>query len=263
MLSELIPEQPVNSAKDDSLPGSRGAAFLAGLPHLIMGLLIAAGKIFTLDISSNGIAYLGGFLGVLVILVLVAAGRRGWPLWSASWYLYGTWVGIAVIGLVIERLDLQESWRYTNAVFVGWMLVCVLAYFYLLLRNRLKGLLAIAFFLPLLGVMMLEFIPDPIEGWLALFLGLLSGVSAGWSVRHAKLVPALRLGIAVNLGAGLLLSYVGEYQVRNLPGIPFHEPSFPSFLSFLLLYTGASLALIAIPFLVRSLLDFGRKQFGS
>lgn len=143
--------QPSASSAAERQPGSWGAAILAGLPHLLIGLLFAAGRFGTLDIyevSQTGNLILGIGLALLVIGVLIVAWRCGWPLWSASWYLYGTWLTLAVVGLTIESPDLEDSWRYTNVLFIAWILLCICGYFVILTRSKLHGLLSVAFLFP-------------------------------------------------------------------------------------------------------------------
>ena len=94
---------------EERQPGAWGVAFLAGLPHLLMGLLIGLGKLSVFDVyqTSQTISVIIGLaLALLVVAMLMLAWRRGWPLWSASWYLYGVWVTIAILGLTIENLNL-------------------------------------------------------------------------------------------------------------------------------------------------------------
>ena len=252
---------------EDHQPGTWGAAFLAGLPHLLMGLLIGLGKLSVFDVyetSQVTPVIIGVTLALLVAAMLIFAGRRGWPLWSASWYLYGTWVTIAIIGLTIESLDLEESWRYTNALFFGWVFLCIIGYFVVLSKSKLHGLLSVAFLFPLLGVMFLEFIPNPIEGWLAIGLGLLIALSAGTIVKLGEFRSELWFVLGVNAIAGLSLAYVGEYQIKELPpNIPAHVPKFSNFLEILALYCIFALGIIALPFLLRGLWNFGRRKLAS
>ena len=110
-------------------PGSWKAAFLAGLPHILMGLLIGTGKLLTTATSrpSQTMSIIAGIsLMGLVVVVLFFAWRRGWPLWSASWYGYGTWAAMALISLAISQLELNEDWRYSNALFLGWIGLCII-----------------------------------------------------------------------------------------------------------------------------------------
>jgi hypothetical protein len=243
-------------------------AFLAGMPHLLMGLLIGIGKLLSATEvyppSQAVSSFVGVFLGLLVVVVLIAAWRLGWPLWSASWYLYGTWVGMVIIALGIERLDLNQPWRYNDALFLGWVILILIGYFRLLIKDRLKGLLAIAFIFPILGVPMLEFVPNPIEGWVGIGLGLMAALAVGGIMRMGDFRTALGLVIVVNVIAGFTLAYVGEYKMTDLPSnIPAHVPRFTNFLELLTLYSVFALGLIAAPFVLQGLWDIGKRRLYS
>lgn len=257
----LLPSKPATTERQ---PGTWGAAFLAGLPHLLMGWLIGAGKLGIFDIyqvSQTGNAIIGIGLALLVMGMLIFAWRCGWPLWSASWYLYGTWVTLVIIGLGIENLDLENSWIYTYALFLGWILLCIVGYFIILSKSKLHGLLSVAFLFPLLGVMFLEFIPNPIEGWLAIGLGLFTALTVASIVRIGNFHVGLWLVLGVNMIAGLSLAYVGEYQIKDLPpGLPTHIPKFGNFLELLTVYSIFGLGVVALPFILRSVWNFGKRK---
>ena len=252
------------SKTEDRQPGSWGAATLAGLPHLLMGLLIGLGKFFVFDLygTSQTISIITGLaLTLLVAGMLILALRRGWPLWSASWYFYGTWVLLMVAGLVIERLNLEESWRYTTVMFLGWILICILGYFWILSKSKLHGLLSVAFLFPMLSIVMMEFIPNPIEGWLAISVGLLASLTAGAIVRIGIFRLALGLIFSLNLTVGLIWAYISEYKMLDLPpGLPAHVPKFGNFLEFLAIYSIFGLGIVALPFILRTLWIFGKRK---
>lgn len=257
----LSPSRPVAS---ECNPSTWGAAFLAGLPHLLMGLLIGAGKLGIFDIykvSQTGTAIIGIGFALLVIGTLIFAWRLGWPLWSASWNLYGAWVTIAIIEIGIESLNLENSWIYTNTLFLVWIIVCVIGYFLILSKSKLHGLLSGAFLFPLLSVVMMEFIPNPIEGWMAIIVGLATALMAVVITRVGSLQLALRFVLGLNLAVGLAWAYISEYKMRDLPaGIPTHIPKFSNFLEFLVLYSIFGLGIVALPFILRSLWNFGRRN---
>ncbi len=252
---------------DISKPGSWGATFMAGIPHFLMGLLFGVGKILSDDIyhgPATLINILALCLGLLVIILLITAWRRGWPLWSASWYLYGTWVGLVIFGLGIEKLDLDEQWRYTNAMFFGWILFCIIGYFILITKSKLHSLVAIAFFFPMLGIMFLEFIPNPIEGWLAIGLGSLSGLIVASVVRVGEFRSGLWSVLTINIIASLSIAYVNEYQMKDLPpNIPAHIPNFGNFLAHLIVYTFIGLGVVMVPFILRNFWNFTRTRISS
>ena len=110
--------------------------------------------------------------------------------------------------------------------------------------------------------MFLEFIPDPIEGWLAIGLGTLTALTVGAIIRSGEFRFGLWSVISVNVIAGLSLAYVGEYQMKDLPlNIPAHSPKFGNFLELLALYSIFALGVVALPFFVRGLMHFTRNKF--
>lgn len=248
-------------------PGSWGAAFLAGLPHLIMGLLIGVGKLGGFDlfqVSETGNLIIGVSLAALVIGILIFAWRHGWPLWSASWYFYGTFVSFGVISLAIENANLDDAWRYTNALYLIWILFCIIGYFVILLKSKIYGLLSVACLFPMLSISMFEFIPNPIEGWFAMAVGLFSGLAAGMIVRARNFRPALVLVLGVNLTVGLAWAFISEYKMLDLPpGIPAHIPQFTNFLGFLAFYSIFGLGVVTIPFILRGLWNISRRKLVS
>jgi hypothetical protein len=248
----------------DHNPGSWGAAILAGLPHLLIVLIGVASFLHNggfYQFSQNALAALGISLGLLVAIILLYAWRQKWPLWSASWYGYSQFILLAISTYVIVELDLNQSWRYTNALFLGWIAVWGIGYLYLFFRDRLRALLTIFFLIPFLGVMMLEFIPDPIEGWLFVSLALLNALTAATIVRLGSYRVSLGLVVGVNLVAALALAYIGEYMLLDLPtNAPPHNPQFLNFLALLALYTIVALILIGTPFLIQGVVNYGRRK---
>jgi hypothetical protein len=255
----------MQAAADAHQPGSWGAAILAGLPHLLAGLLSGWSGLLTQSIDPDQrIATILLFgLAILVTTLLIIAWRRGWPLWSASWYLYGTWIVLVVISQVIEKLNLEESWRYSSAMLLGWLIFCIIGYFSLSLKSKLHALLAIAFLFPFIGLASLEFIPDNIEGWLAIALGLLAALVSSAIVRIGDFRTALGLVLGDNLIAGLALAYTSEYLLVLPPEAPTNIPQFSNFLERLILYSIFGLGIVALPFALRGLWSFGRRKLAS
>ena len=223
-----------------------------------MSLLIGTGKLLdqTVEIHQRFSTFLGVGLGLLVVIVLLIAWRRGWPLWSASWYMYGSWVVMALISFTIKSLPLRDSWRYTNALFLLWILLCIVAYFFLFARDRVRGIVTVAFLFPFLGVSMLEFIPNPIEGWLAISLGVLSSLIVGAVIRIGDFRIGLGLILSANIGAGLVLAFISEYQMKDLPpGIPPHDPKLTTAIGRLMFFLIFALGIICIPILLHRIRD--------
>lgn len=252
-------------AASEHLPGSWRAAILAGLPHLLMGLVIGAGRFLTLSDTNQPLQIVSTILGIslalLVAIILFYAWRRSWPLWSASWYGYGFLFLMGIVSLIIFELNIQESWRFTLAAFFIWLGIWGTAYLYLFFRDRLRALLTIFFIVPLIGVMTLEFVPNSIEGWLAICLGLLAALTAGTIVRFGSYRVTLALVIGVNLVTALILAFIDEYKILDLPStFPPHSPKFSNFLQLLALYTIVTLILIGTPFLIQGLVNLGRRK---
>lgn len=228
-------------------PGPLKAPFLAALPHVLMGLLIGIGKLLSTCESMPSprtSSVVGVLLVCLVAGVLYYAWRRGWPLWSANWYGYGTWIVLAAIVFAFQRLDLGNDSPYANVLFLVWFGVCVNGYLLILVKDRLKALMAIAFLFPLLGVQFLEFVPNPIEGWVAIGVGLLIALITGITTHVGDFSTGLKLLLGGNLVVGLALAYVGEYQASDLPSsVPF-SPSFSKFAVLLGLNWAVALGLI-------------------
>jgi hypothetical protein len=228
-----------------------------------MGLLIGTSK-FLSTASTQPVQTMGLIAGIslmsLVVIVLLFAWRRAWPLWSASWYGYSTWVTMAFVSFGISRLELDQIWGYTTVLYLGWLGLCITGYFFLLSTNRLKALLAIAFFFPILSVMFLEFVPNPIEGWLAIGLGLLTSLTAGAIVRLGDFRLGLKFALGVNAVTGLFLAYVGEYQISDLPSGIHHVPSLSNFAQLLTLYLILALGLILGPLLLANLWNFASNR---
>ena len=262
----------LSSSKEDQSqlterqPGTWSAAILAGLPHLLIGLLIGVSELsnLSIQINKNISNTLGISFGILVIVILIYAWQRAWPLWSASWYIYGSWVVMAMIALTLERLDLKEIWRYNNTINAGWILLCVIGYFILVSKSKLHGLLSVAFLFPMLSILTLEQIPRTIEGWLAISAGILAALAAGIIIRLGDLYPALILVLGSNLAIGLNWAYIREYKMFDLSsGIANHVPQFSNFLSSLAIYSIFGLGVVIFPFILRGLWSFGRRKLAS
>jgi len=266
-ISEPIHHLGTPSQKVVHQSGDWRSAFLAGLPHFLVGLIGAIGKIYgsgAYPLYTPIATAIAIALMLLVVGLLLYAWRTHWPLWSASWYMHGAWIVIVILSLGIERLNLEESWRYTNLLLPIWIGACVVGYFLILSRDRLKGLLAIAFVFPFIGLGSLEFIPNSFEAWLAIVVSALVALAAAAVVRLGGFHTALVTVLGANALAGLMLAYTSEYQLKDLPsGAPAHIPQFSGFLALLGLYLLIGVGVVSLPFLVQGLWRFGKRGFTS
>jgi hypothetical protein len=224
-VSTPIPIQATPSTHADlPHPGTWREAALAAFPHLFWGIVIGLGKLDQVIFSRSVLETLGYLYVPIAILfflltasVLLFAWKRGWPVWSATWYGYAAWGVVVCISLANELLGLTESWIFNNAFILLSLLAMLLGYLALFRRDRLKALLAAFFLLPVLSTATLEFVPDPVEGLLGLLFGLSAALASGWIVRLGAWRFGLGLALALNLLAGVFLSYVSVY-LAEFPG---------------------------------------------
>jgi hypothetical protein len=240
-----------------------GSAVLAGLPHLLMGLLIGWDDFFpqndiqTLRVVSTA---LGLLLAGLFVYVLTRAARNGWPLWSASWYGYLAWVVLALIGGLLNLIQSERIWVFNLAMLLGWLGAIVIGYLYLFASDRLRALLAILFLFPIMGLLSIEFIPNLIEGALAIGTWGLAAVTAALILRSGDYRRGLLYSLLLVVVLSLAISYVAVYQASGLPEfIPFN-PRFSDFVSTLTMFLAIGAALFGLPPLVQWIWGFVPKK---
>jgi hypothetical protein len=116
----------------------------------------------------------------------------------------------------------------------------------------------------MLSLTMMDFVPDPIEAGLAILVGLLSSLTAAALVRKGEFRFALGLVLGLNLIVGLASSYVSEYKIRTiLPNGITHIPEFSNFLKGLGFYAFFGIGLLALPFILSGIWNFGKRIFSS
>lgn len=240
-----------------------GAAFLAGLPHLLMGLLICWGNFFA-GSDAKSVQMISTLLGIslagLVVFMIVRAAREDWPLWSASWYGYAAWIALAIVILLTNSIQYERMWVINLALLVGWLGAVLLGYLYLFAADRVQSLLAVVFLFPLFGLYFLEFIPNPIEGLLAIGTGSLTAVTAALIHRSGDYRRGLFYSLLLTLVLGVSFAYVGVYQANELPEfIPF-DPQFSDFTSMLGLYLAIGAVIYGLPPLVEWIWGFFPKK---
>ncbi|MBI5828128.1 MAG: hypothetical protein HZB20_00980 [Chloroflexi bacterium] len=177
-----------------SQPGSWQDAALAGLPHL----LVAALALLPLGTVQNGSTVYPVFLFILpffIVAALALAWRRGWPRWSASWYVY---VGIVVILLP------QRALFAVPLIIAGWL-------YGITRQDQIKGLLIATPLMLLFWSPVLEFVEPTIHNSIQLGMILLAGATAMAIVRLNNVRIGLWLALNASLLTGLLAAYARTY----------------------------------------------------
>lgn len=245
-------------------------ALLAGLPHLLVGLvqglpllLSAAGwvkpgsSLGSFIMTALGV---GLMLAILASLILVwIQSRQGQPPpWAASWYAY--WMlGLIIVVVQARNLMAGDDGRSPLADFLVFVVLPLgLAYgLYRAARaDRLRGLLAALPVMLILWVATNEFVPDGPEGavWLAAWLS--SALAAALIVRWQRLSAGLTLVLAVVLVTGFAFARNGIYLGGMLP---YSEPG-PSLKAVLNVYIPMLAVACTVglgPQLARSLRELG------
>lgn len=244
----------------DNAHGSWRDPFLAGAPHLLFALFVGMEMFF-----HNATAYplIRTWMGIFIIIVFFAAAayawRQKWPLWSASWYGYWSWLGVIffVMGMISLNAKLQVfvEWKLSIALLLFALFLLVAGLFRLFRANRFKGLLAALFLMPvLLPLMVMEFVPDAIKGYLMLGAGGVSALVAALIVRLRNWRSGVWLALGGNLIMGIAHSYVGVYEL-DIPFPGQYNANLLDLMFHLLAFLVASLVLILGPFFFWSAWD--------
>ncbi|MEK7327250.1 MAG: hypothetical protein AAB217_18550, partial [Chloroflexota bacterium] len=183
----------------DHQPGTWKDAALAGLPHLLVVVL----ALLPLGTYKSGSTIYPVWLFVLpgfILAALALAWRRGWPRWSASWYVY-----VATIALLLPQIALFA----VPLIIVGWL-------YWITGRDRIKGLLTATPLMLLFWSPALEFVEPTIHNSIQLGMVLLAGAMAMAIVRLNNVRIGLWLALDASLLIGLLAAYARTYW-HNLP----------------------------------------------
>lgn len=242
------------------LPATWGEALLAGLPHLAFSLFVGR-TAFLKDINGNDLYNI--FFGIPVLVGFLAAAfyawRSNWPRWSASWFGYWLWIWFAIFANAAawlnERLNLFVDWQFTIVLLAAMLLLLVVGLFFLFRFDRIMGLLAVFFLMPVgLPMTFMEFVPDRIEGLLALGSGLITALCAAWIIHDGRWRRGAWLALAGNLLMGIAYSYVQVFKLEPpLPGLHVVNP--PDFFVHLFNFVLVSAILITGPFLFWNVWD--------
>lgn len=227
-------------------------AVLAGLPHLAFSIF-NIGMLFLNSLDNDAVFEV--FYGVPMLVGFLAAAvyawRQGWPRWSASWYGYWIWAWFAMLAngaaWLNVRFNLFVEWQFTLFLLVLILLTMVVGLFWLFRHDRIRGLLASFFLMPvILPMTLLEFVPDQIEGLLALGSGLVTAACAAWIIQRGDWRTGFLMALGGNLFMGIAYSYVQVFKLDPpFPGMHIVNP--PDFFFHLMTFLIGSLALIAGP----------------
>jgi hypothetical protein len=247
-------------------PASWHDAALAGLPHLLMalilgmpGLLRAYGVLapYTQGLPASETLFALGLAGAIV-LVLITSWRHGWPRWAASWYAYG--LGLAALAVVMLLQNGTTPTVLSEAsVFVVLPLVLAWLLYGVSRRGRLKGLLAA---LPVVTVAwhpILEFVPIPTRAWTLLGGWLVTALVAAAIVRLGSVQVGVWLVIGLSILVGLPFSYARTY-LHNIPPAHASQPSPWGLTNRFAPQLLASSALVIGPLLGRALRTLGERS---
>ena len=213
-----------------SEPGSWRGALLAGLPHILMAcLLIIPTMMEVYDLGTENewvvLAFPIAIAVVFVFLigvVLFFARRKGWPRWTASWYLYGI-VLVTIPVLMLFQLINESTPQYIMEamMFVMPVFLAVLLY-EIARRDRLKEVLIALPVLTLFWYALLEFVPPEVDVFLLIWGWMLTVAVAVIIVRFDNWRLGVWSFLGLNLLVGLSASYAYVFR-NNIP--PGHGPA--------------------------------------
>jgi len=204
-----------------------GASFMAGLPHLLMGIIIVGeGIIYELKVIDQNvfnylviISFSLSLLGVLIFNI-----SKGWKSWSASWIVYMFVVAISLLSLVANALPHtiigNNAWVSEVQVLVIPLVLAYLLY-KITCRNRLRGLLAAVPPMAIIWLYFLESVPTLQKSLAWGWMFLVAFTATVMMLRTKQFTVALGLAMAVPVLGGFPFVYLGVFMGGTLP---FSEP---------------------------------------
>jgi hypothetical protein len=212
--------------------GKWGESILAGLPHLLMGVILVSWELVSpklgIDQDVLNISQLIIFPLLLVgSLVLFIVNRR--KRWSASWIFYVFLLAVAVVSVALNELSPQiivnNAW--SDDIFLNLILL-LLAYllYKIACKDRLHGLLAAIAPMAFIWMYFLEFVPTLQRSLAWGWIFALAFVAAVMMLHPKQFSTSLGLAMSVPILGGLPFAYLGVYLGGTLP---FSEPG-PSML---------------------------------
>ena len=246
--------------------GSWKDAALAGLPHLLLGLILGLPGLLratgVLAPYTQGIpvseTLLDVGLAATIIPVLVTAWRRGWPRWSASWTAYG--LVVVALPLVMLVQDGTTPTLLSGALmFVAIPLALAWLLYGVTRRDRLKGLLAALPVVTAAWHPILEFVPFPTRASVLLGGWLVTALAAAAILRLGRVRAGVWLVIGVSLLVGLPFSYARTY-LHAIPAAHAAEPTVWGVVHRLAPQWLASSTLVIGPRLAWALRELGKRS---
>jgi hypothetical protein len=209
-----------------------GASFLAGLPNLLIGVMIVSttliGEFTGIDQSTVGNVEMA-VVCLALLAVLVFSIPRGWKRWSASWASYMLMFVVLLVSLaanwLASTLTGSDAWVYdVQAMAVPLLLAYVL--YKIACADRLSALLAAVPPMAFLWTYFQEFVPALPRALAWAWLSLLAFGASVLIFRTKRFRVAVGLAMIVPALGGLPFAYLGVYMGGTLP---FSEPG-PSLL---------------------------------
>jgi hypothetical protein len=203
-----------------------GASFMAGLPHLLMGIIIVSSEIiFDPKVINQNVLYLLMICFSLSLIgVLIYSISRGWKSWSASWIVYMFVVTILLLSMAANAIPhtiiADNAWVYEVQVLVIPLILAYMLY-KIASRNRLRGLLAAVPPMAILWNFFLESVPSLQKSLAWGWMFLLAFTATVMMLRTKRFSIALGLAMAVPVLGGLPFVYLGVFMGGTLP---FYEP---------------------------------------
>jgi hypothetical protein len=200
-----------------------GASLLAGLPHLLIGIIILSSDLiyglkwidYNLLNTFLVIAISSLFFGVLIFNL-----AKGWKSWWGSWLGYSVFLAIILLSWAGNAIPttLIKNNNWVNEI---QMLVIPLILAYILYKitckDRLRGLLAAIPLMVIIWTYFLEFVPTLQKSIAWGWIFLLAFIATVLMLRTKRVTIALLLAMAVPIFGGFPFVYLGVYQGGTLP----------------------------------------------
>ena len=248
-----------------SPPFSWKEALLAILPFLTIAFSGLTTLLSGLGVASSESALfriLSPIFGVTLLLVglgvFIFAWRKGWPRWSASWYVFWLVAALGLLTLISNIPGLSDIFYvYVQPLLWAFILMVIAWFLYrLACQDAVKAILAA---LPVMGMTWFlhqEFVGNQLKGTITLVSWLLVAICAVLILRLNSLRAGLLLALGTNVLIGLAYAYEGIYFGGTLNFDAPGPNGIQVLRSFLPQWVGIS-TLVLGPLLARSFREIG------